>query len=203
MRDRGPIRFDDYDVLAKRDSPSWNDVTRRVIEERLAPFPSREFLTEHESELVQLITELLVPQSERSPGERIPILPSLDCALAKGESSGYRFEGMPSLQETWRQGLTAIDDESRVRHGKEFAELPDGERRAILRSMQSGAVTDSVWRVPAKRFFAEMLGRIVSIYYAHPTAWNEIGFGGPASPRGYVRLGFDQRDPWEAEEVDV
>jgi hypothetical protein len=42
---------------------------------------------------------------------------------------------------------------------------------------------------------------IVSAYYAHPTAWNEIGFGGPASPRGYVRMGLDRRDPWEAVEA--
>ena len=35
-------------------------------------------------------------------------------------------------------------------------------------------------------------------YYAHPSAWNEIGFGGPASPRGYVRMDFNRRDPWEA-----
>ena len=34
-----------------------------------------------------------------------------------------------------------------------------------------------------------------------PTAWNEIGFGGPASPRGYVRMGLDRRDPWEAVEA--
>ena len=38
-------------------------------------------------------------------------------------------------------------------------------------------------------------------YYAHPTAWSEIGFGGPASPRGYVRMNFDRRDPWEAAEA--
>ena len=29
----------------------------------------------------------------------------------------------------------------------------------------------------------------------------EIGFGGPASPRGYVRMNFDRRDPWEAVET--
>jgi hypothetical protein len=39
---------------------------------------------------------------------------------------------------------------------------------------------------------------ITHAYYAHPTAWNEIGFGGPASPRGYARMGLDRRDPWEA-----
>jgi len=35
----------------------------------------------------------------------------------------------------------------------------------------------------------------------HPASWNEIGFGGPASPRGYVRMNFDRRDPWEAAEA--
>src|SRR5262252_10658338 len=38
-------------------------------------------------------------------------------------------------------------------------------------------------------------------YYMHPTAWSEIGWGGPASPRGYVRMDFDRRDPWEAAEA--
>ncbi len=42
---------------------------------------------------------------------------------------------------------------------------------------------------------------IVHAYYAHPTAWSEIGWGGPASPRGYVRMDFDERDPWEAAEA--
>jgi hypothetical protein len=41
----------------------------------------------------------------------------------------------------------------------------------------------------------------VLAYYSHPTAWSEIGFGGPASPRGYVRMGFNRRDPWEAAEA--
>ena len=39
-------------------------------------------------------------------------------------------------------------------------------------------------------------------YYAHPTAWNEMGFGGPASPRGYVRMDKNRRDPWEAAEAE-
>ena len=43
---------------------------------------------------------------------------------------------------------------------------------------------------------------MVVAYYAHPAAWNEIGFGGPASPRGYVRMDFDRRDPWEASKRD-
>ncbi len=37
--------------------------------------------------------------------------------------------------------------------------------------------------------------------YSHPHAWSEIGFGGPANPRGYVRMTFDRRDPWKAAEA--
>ncbi len=56
--------------------------------------------------------------------------------------------------------------------------------------------------MPGQLFFKErMVHDIVAAYYAHPTSWNEIGFGGPASPRGYVRMGFNKRDPWEAAEA--
>ena len=30
---------------------------------------------------------------------------------------------------------------------------------------------------------------VLGAFYSHPWAWNEIGFGGPAYPRGYARLG--------------
>ena len=40
-------------------------------------------------------------------------------------------------------------------------------------------------------------------FYAHPWAWNEIGFGGPAYPRGYKNLGIDRREPWEVAEREA
>jgi hypothetical protein len=39
---------------------------------------------------------------------------------------------------------------------------------------------------------------VLSTFYSHPWAWNEIGFGGPAYPRGYSRLGPGQREHWES-----
>ena len=33
---------------------------------------------------------------------------------------------------------------------------------------------------------------VLSCFYSHPWAWNEIGFGGPAYPRGYSRFGSPQ-----------
>jgi hypothetical protein len=53
--------------------------------------------------------------------------------------------------------------------------------------------------MPSELFFKErVLHDICGAYYSHPHAWSEIGFGGPANPRGYVRMYFDRRDPWEA-----
>jgi hypothetical protein len=47
----------------------------------------------------------------------------------------------------------------------------------------------------------------LSTFYSHPWAWNEIGFGGPAYPRGYMRrnmgpAGVDPGEPVEAFELD-
>jgi hypothetical protein len=42
-----------------------------------------------------------------------------------------------------------------------------------------------------------------SAFYSHPWAWNEIGFGGPAYPRGYKYLALGAREPWEVPERDA
>ena len=69
--------------------------------------------------------------------------------------------------------------------------------------MQKGELKGRAWDgMPSDTFFNMRLAHdIVVAYYAHPTAWSEIGWGGPASPRGYVRMDFDERDPWEAAEA--
>ena len=77
--------------------------------------------------------------------------------------------------------------------------------RALLTDVQENRVERRYWGdLPAGGFFLHhLLKDVVSIYYSHPAAWSEIGYGGPAGPRGYARLGFDERDPWEAKEVDL
>jgi hypothetical protein len=50
------------------------------------------------------------------------------------------------------------------------------------------------------RFWQLILGDAIEAYYAHPWAWDEIGFGGPAYPRAYFRLERGEAEPWEVEE---
>jgi hypothetical protein len=38
----------------------------------------------------------------------------------------------------------------------------------------------------------------VKTYYAHPSAWNEVRYNGPSSPRGHRRIWEGGVDPWEA-----
>ena len=49
----------------------------------------------------------------------------------------------------------------------------------------------------ARRGWKVVARAILSAFYSHPWAWNEIGFGGPAYPRGYARMGAGQRESWE------
>jgi hypothetical protein len=190
----------DYDVLAKWDSPSWDDQTREVIRKRLAEIPERRFFTEAEWQTLESICARLVPQPDRS--SPIPIVPWIDEKLHHDRRDGFRYDDMPPLREAWRLGIQGIDEEGRRQFGADFRLLPEVHQDTVLRTIQAGDVTGGVWaRLPAQRFFTTiLLKEVVGEYYAHPAAWSEVGFGGPASPRGYVRLGLNGRDPWEPRE---
>jgi hypothetical protein len=112
---------------------------------------------------------------------------------------------MPPMREAWTAGLAAIAAECIDRFGKPFEELSSEDQDGYLTTIQNGEVSSQFWRdMPVQCFFSELLLKdVLEIYYSHPWAWSEIGFGGPASPRGYVRTGFNERDPWEAEAADV
>lgn len=191
--------FAPYDVLEKWNTPSWNDQTRAVVSRRLREIPPRRFFDEHEWMIAEAIAARIVPQPDRATP--VPIVPFIDERLHEKRGKGFRYADMPPLPEAWRRGLAAIDDESRIAFARSFAELTADEQDEVLRRVQHGTVSSALWLdLPPQRFFITvLLDDIVGEYYAHPAAWSEIGFGGPASPRGYVRLGFDQRDPWEAE----
>jgi Gluconate 2-dehydrogenase subunit 3 len=199
MRDLYP----GYDVLSKRDTASWNEQTRRVVERRLAIDPqAHRFFSDEEWSTLCALCERIVPQ----PAERarhIPVPALLDEKMVENSRDGYRHAQLPPMQDAWRRGLAALDAEAQSAHGVRFHELATAQRDALLRAMAQGDLHHAAWGgTPARVFFKHrVLADVVKAYYAHPTAWSEIGWGGPASPRGYVRLQADRRDPWEAAEA--
>jgi hypothetical protein len=191
-------RYPGYDVLAKWDSPSFDATTRGVISRRLKAAPPRRFFTPEEFRAVEAIAARLTAQDEVNPP--IPVAPWIDADLFDERGGGFRHADAPPDREIWRIGLAGIRSEARRRHALDFADLAPDLQDAVLGSVQSGDVAPSRFAdVSPSRIFKAMLNAVVGVYYAHPAAWNEIGFGGPASPRGYVRIGLDERDPWEAQ----
>jgi hypothetical protein len=187
--------------MAKRLTPSWNEATRRAIDQRLSLPRTPHFFTEEEWQTVGALCDRIVPQpKDRAP---IPVPAMIDHKLQHNMLDGYRNAKLPPLREAWRRGLNAIDMEAKTRHGGRFHVISAAEQNTLLKQMQEGALNNAAWGdMPSKLFFNERLVHdIVSAYYAHPTSWNELGFGGPASPRGYVRMGANRRDPWEAAEA--
>ena len=196
-----PDRFPGYDVMRKRDTPSFNEATRRALDARLAvPDQPRHFSPE-EFAVVAAVAARGVPPPPGPPAGAVAAL--VDHKLVTGRSDGFRGTGMPREAEAWRRGLQALDTEAREAHGAGFAALPPDQQDALLRRMEVGELTHEAWGgMPCKTFFKQRLGHdIVMAYYSHPESWNQIGWGGPASPRGYVRMGYDERDPWEAAEA--
>ena len=61
---------------------------------------------------------------------------------------------------------------------------------------------EQAWRgLPATRVWSLWTRYACTAFYSHPWAWSEIGFGGPAYPRGYGNLGMDRREHWEVRDV--
>jgi hypothetical protein len=192
-----------YDVLAKWDSASWNEQTRAVVEERLAiEADEHRFFSDGEWLTLLALCERIAPQS-RERSRPIPTAAMVDQKMHKNQTDGYRHAAMPPMGQAWRRGLAALEAEAATAHRARFHELPPDQQDALIEAMQEGDLRDPAWKgMPCRIFFQQrVLSDIVKSYYSHPTAWSEIGFGGPASPRGYVRMDFDRRDPWEAAEA--
>ena len=196
-------RYPGYDVLAKRYSPSWNEQTRRVVDRRLAINPdAHAFFDDEEWATLRSVCARIVPQP-KSRARPAPLAAMVDEKLKSDDHDGYRDARLPRQDEAWRRGLRAIEAEAQARYAVAFHALDAVRQDEILRDLHEDKPSSDAWGGMSARLFFQkrLLHDIVGAYYAHPHAWNEIGFGGPASPRGYVRMQYDRRDPWEAAEA--
>jgi hypothetical protein len=193
--------FPDYDVLAKRGTVSWNQQTRKVIADRLALQVPPHPLSETQLATLRRVVQRVVPDPEGRPPTTT--LAMIVRKIAQDERDGYRHHALPGTRECWQRGLDAIHCEAQARRQCAFIALPDVEADTILECIAEGEVRAVEWEaLPPKLFwFWRLLPDCVTAHWAQPSLWSAMGFGGPASPRGYVRTGIDRRDPWEAIEA--
>jgi hypothetical protein len=188
-------RFPGFDVLAQR--RYWDPVTAGVVLERLGPRTTVSFFTDDEVAIARPMLDLLVGQ-ERDDDPRVDVLDLIDVRLARGETDGWRYEEMPEDGEAWRRTLAWLDEEAQATFKRPFAHLVTAEQQQLIQGVQDLSQDGKNWHdYPAKHVWSLWTRYASTAFYSHPYAWNEMGFDGPAYPRGYTGLGVGKLDSWE------
>jgi hypothetical protein len=188
-------RYPDYDVLDS--AGTWDEATRKVVFARLGRAGPLRFFTVEEEPALRAFCDTALAQ-DRDP--RVPVAESVDAKLADGRLDGFQYADMPDDRDTWRLVLQGLDEVARARYGKPgFAAAERETREAIVGQFADGALAGGTWdMLNGPRAWSVCMRSVLSAFYSHPWAWNEIGFGGPAYPRGFMRLGpVSTTEPFE------
>jgi hypothetical protein len=195
-------RYPDYDVLEQQDH--WDELTREVILDRVTNVPEICFFDTAELETLTVFADLFLAQDTEP---RIPVMAYVDEKLHKGELDGYQYFDMPDDRETWRRVARGLDEEARRRGADRFALLSLDDQMDVMHAFDQGDLHGGAWdTLNVSRAWSVVTRHLLQQFYSHPWAWNEIGFGGPAYPRGYSRFGSPhldtaERESWEGKEV--
>jgi Gluconate 2-dehydrogenase subunit 3 len=194
-------RYPDYNVLDEIDH--WDARTREVVLDRVENEPPMRFFSEAEAATLGAFCDVVMAQ-DREP--RIPVLAMVDAKLYAGKLDGFRFADMPDDRETWRRVAAGLDASARQHGAGSYVSASDEVQHQLVDAFSEGKLSGEVWdELPPSKAWSVVMRAVLSTFYSHPWAWNEIGFGGPAYPRGYARMGIGQRESWEgaaAFEVD-
>jgi hypothetical protein len=170
----------------------WDVTTAGVVLDRLAPPPPVRFFLPAEEAVGRALFDQLLDQRDEP---RVPILEMVDSRLAEAETDGWHHAELPADGETFRRSFAALDVEATVAFGTGFAQLDWYDQVDLLQRIQR---CDGDWHGLHAGYLWDLWTRYAcTAFYSHPWAWNEIGFGGPAYPRGYKNIGINAREPWE------
>jgi hypothetical protein len=184
-------RYPDYDVLEQ--AGHWDEATRRIVLARVHDVPPIRFFGEREVPPLRAFCDTVLAQDAEP---RIPVLEMVDDKLFSRRFDGYRHAGMPDDAQVWKIVAAGLDEAA----GGSFAGASTRERIDVCRAFSAGELEGSAWRgVDVGKAWGVVMRDALAMFYSHPWAWNEIGFGGPAYPRGYARLGIGMSESWEPE----
>lgn len=189
--------YPSYDVMREQDH--WDDHTQQIVGSRLLRERDYQFFTREEMESLKRICGDLVGDDREDIIQYV--LGHLDQTLSSSVGEGQRKTGVPKGQILIRGGLKALLQSAEQKFMFPFIALDSSDRRRLLEDVSAGlAPSVPDWTgIPQKEWFKKLLTLTIEAYYSHPVVWSEIGYGGPAYPRGYVRTQLGQLDPWEAQ----
>ncbi len=187
----GGDRFPGFDVLDQREH--WDAATRSAVDGRVSLLPAMRFFSvAEEAAATALFDQLLYQRTE----PKVPVTRMVDSRLAEQETDGWHYDTMPPDDVAWRRTLAALDDDAQARHGRPFCECSWKEQTDLLTAVHDSKADE--WHgFPPTAVWSLWTRYACTAFYSHPWAWNEIGFAGPAYPRGYKNIGVDKREPFE------
>ena len=187
-------RFPGFGVLSQ--ARHWDQVTAEVVTARTGPPAALRFFTAPETACARAVLNLLTGQDEPEGELAVPVLEMVDARLEAGEADGWQYGDMPEDGQAWRETLSYLDADAGRRCGTSFADAPEANQAALVQAVQDlnsadwrGLSAAHVWRLWTRYACTAM--------YAYPFAWSEIGFPGPAYPRGYKIAGVGKLEPFE------
>ncbi|MGH9613337.1 MAG: gluconate 2-dehydrogenase subunit 3 family protein [Bryobacteraceae bacterium] len=113
------------------------------------------FFTKEEFDLVDELSDMIIPTDDHSPGAKAAGVASyIDARLAEAWKGEH--------QEEWRNGLKLIDSASHKKNGKPFLDATPEQRMAILESF---AKNEKHPKTPEEKFFGALKEATVYAYY--------------------------------------
>lgn len=191
-------RFPGFEVLSQ--AAHWDQVTADAVMARVGPLPAVKFFSGPQEACARALLNLLTGQDEQDDQRAVPVLEMVDTRLAAGETDGWRYADMPEDGQAWRDTLSYLDADAERRCGTMFADAPAADQTALVQAVRDLKSGD--WHgLSAAHVWSLWTRYACTAFYAHPFAWAEIGFPGPAYPRGYKNVGVDKLEPFEAHDA--
>lgn len=189
--------YPSYDVM--REKNEWDNHTQRIVSSRVVREDNYQFLSMVEAECIRKVCCLLLGDVR---GDIIQyVLCHIDQTLNKASGEGQRKDGVLPEAELLRKGCKALDQTAIQSHGRAFFHIEDNIAQEMLQLLSENQLQgQDIWNeVDQKALFQKCLKLAIEAYYSHPVVWSEMGYGGPAYPRGYIRTHLNKLDPWEAQ----
>ena len=131
--------------------------------------------------------------------------PSLDLNRSRAghDTSGNAFDflGFATLiRGIQALRLSMIDSRAERREREQMASRLEAQ---LVQAVQNHSQDSADWHgLSASHVWSLWTRYACTAFYSHPWAWNEIGFGGPAYPRGYKARHVGGRERWEVADHD-
>lgn len=127
---------------------------------------------------------------------------SIDKRLSDQKGDGWRYDTMPADQDAYRLGLQGIDESAQLTFHQNFQNISAEQQDFILKAVQQMEAPGDTWKkLPADRFFEELLTETTENYYSHPLAQEEIGYVGMADVPAWNRIGLNNLEDREPKRI--